>query len=114
MARYLTASSVVVRSYAGHALERLFLMRDQSQATSRPLFGAASGVRFVLPLDLSQAIFGGLIQNLPTLNEYAIKALMRALLVLREHAIALLPQVLSPLVSTLFEGKEILRYLIIS
>lgn len=104
MARYLSASSVVVRSYAAHALERILLMRDLTKERNPPMFGSAPGVLYFISLELSQTIFGGLIQNISTLNEYAIKAMMRSLLALREHAILLLPLIFPPLVSNLFEG----------
>lgn len=74
--QHLTASSVVVHTYAAHAMEKMLTLRNQ-QDTSRTAITSQDLQSHVAPL--LRGLFGAL--NLPgsTENEYIMKCIMRTI-----------------------------------
>uniref|UniRef100_A0A8I5XVR1 Exportin-2 n=1 Tax=Rattus norvegicus TaxID=10116 RepID=A0A8I5XVR1_RAT len=93
---HLGAESIVVHTYAAHALERLFTMRGPNNAT---LFTAAEIAPFVgiLLTNLFKAL------TLPgsSENEYIMKAIMRSFSLLQEAIIPYIPTLITQLTQKL-------------
>jgi len=96
----LKSSSVVVHSYAAHALERLFTVPGPNGTGT-----------LITPADIADDVKEAVIQNLfavfgltgSTENEYAMKAIMRTLSLLQDRAIAYMEHILNTIVRKMIE-----------
>uniref|UniRef100_A0A8C0KXJ5 Exportin-2 n=1 Tax=Canis lupus dingo TaxID=286419 RepID=A0A8C0KXJ5_CANLU len=93
---HLQAESIVVHTYAAHALERLFTMRGPNNAT---LFTAAEIAPFVEILLTN--LFKALTLPGSSENEYIMKAIMRSFSLLQEAIIPYIPTLISQLTQKL-------------
>ncbi|XP_045151350.1 exportin-2 [Echinops telfairi] len=93
---YLQAESIVVHTYAAHALERLFTMRGPNNAT---LFTAAEIAPFVEILLTN--LFKALTLPGSSENEYIMKAIMRSFSLLQDAIIPYIPTLISQLTQKL-------------
>nr|KAF6358045.1 chromosome segregation 1 like [Pipistrellus kuhlii] len=93
---YLQAESIVVHTYAAHALERLFTMRGPNHAT---LFTAAEIAPFVEILLTN--LFKALTLPGSSENEYIMKAIMRSFSLLQEAIIPYIPTLITQLTQKL-------------
>ncbi|KAK0052093.1 exportin-2 [Biomphalaria pfeifferi] len=86
--RFLQAESVVVHTYAAHALERLFMVRNNGVAaiTSEMIEPIAG--------ELMTSLFSAMEKPGSTENEYIMKAIMRTMSLLQDHIIPMIPQLL--------------------
>uniref|UniRef100_I3M2M0 Exportin-2 n=1 Tax=Ictidomys tridecemlineatus TaxID=43179 RepID=I3M2M0_ICTTR len=93
---HLQAESIVVHTYAAHALERLFTMRGPNNAT---LFTAAEIAPFVEILLTN--LFKALTLPGSSENEYIMKAIMRSFSLLQEAIIPYIPTLITQLTQKL-------------
>uniref|UniRef100_A0A8C6CSC8 Exportin-2 n=1 Tax=Moschus moschiferus TaxID=68415 RepID=A0A8C6CSC8_MOSMO len=93
---HLQAESIVVHTYAAHALERLFTMRGPNSAT---LFTAAEIAPFVEILLTN--LFKALTLPGSSENEYIMKAIMRSFSLLQEAIIPYIPTLITQLTQKL-------------
>ncbi|XP_006839263.1 PREDICTED: exportin-2 isoform X2 [Chrysochloris asiatica] len=93
---HLQAESVVVHTYAAHALERLFTMRGPNNAA---LFTAAEIAPFVEILLTN--LFKALTLPGSSENEYIMKAIMRSFSLLQEAIIPYIPTIITQLTQKL-------------
>uniref|UniRef100_A0A8B9S364 Exportin-2 n=1 Tax=Apteryx owenii TaxID=8824 RepID=A0A8B9S364_APTOW len=93
---HLQAESIVVHTYAAHALERLFTMRGTSNTT---LITAAEMIPFVEVLLTN--LFKALTLPGSSENEYIMKAIMRSFSLLQESIIPYIPSVITQLTQKL-------------
>uniref|UniRef100_A0A663MXB1 Exportin-2 n=1 Tax=Athene cunicularia TaxID=194338 RepID=A0A663MXB1_ATHCN len=93
---HLQAESIVVHTYAAHALERLFTMRGTNNTT---LITAAEMVPFVEVLLTN--LFKALTLPGSSENEYIMKAIMRSFSLLQESIIPYIPSVITQLTQKL-------------
>ncbi|EMP35747.1 Exportin-2 [Chelonia mydas] len=93
---HLQAESIVVHTYAAHALERLFTMRGTNNAT---LITAAEMVPFVEVLLTN--LFKALTFPGSSENEYIMKAIMRSFSLLQEAIIPYIPSLIAQLTQKL-------------
>uniref|UniRef100_A0A5F9DM70 Exportin-2 n=1 Tax=Oryctolagus cuniculus TaxID=9986 RepID=A0A5F9DM70_RABIT len=93
---HLQAESIVVHTYAAHALERLFTMRGPNSAT---LFTAAEIAPFVEVLLTN--LFKALTLPGSSENEYIMKAIMRSFSLLQEAIIPYIPTLITQLTQKL-------------
>ncbi|KAF4798341.1 hypothetical protein TURU_065107 [Turdus rufiventris] len=93
---HLQAESIVVHTYAAHALERLFTMRGTNNAT---LITAAEMAPFVEVLLTN--LFKALTLPGSSENEYIMKAIMRSFSLLQESIIPYIPSVITQLTQKL-------------
>ncbi|XP_006881683.1 PREDICTED: exportin-2 isoform X2 [Elephantulus edwardii] len=93
---HLQAESIVVHTYAAHALERLFTMRGPNNTT---LFTAAEIAPFVEILLTN--LFKALTLPGSSENEYIMKAIMRSFSLLQEAIIPYIPTLISQLTQKL-------------
>uniref|UniRef100_A0A8C0WJE0 Exportin-2 n=1 Tax=Castor canadensis TaxID=51338 RepID=A0A8C0WJE0_CASCN len=93
---HLQAESIVVHTYAAHALERLFTMRGPHNAT---LFTAAEIAPFVEILLTN--LFKALTLPGSSENEYIMKAIMRSFSLLQEAIIPYIPTLITQLTQKL-------------
>ncbi|XP_010174598.1 exportin-2 isoform X2 [Antrostomus carolinensis] len=93
---HLQAESVVVHTYAAHALERLFTMRGANNTT---LITAAEMAPFVEVLLTN--LFKALTLPGSSENEYIMKAIMRSFSLLQESIIPYIPSVITQLTQKL-------------
>uniref|UniRef100_A0A8C4MYC9 Exportin-2 n=1 Tax=Equus asinus TaxID=9793 RepID=A0A8C4MYC9_EQUAS len=93
---HLQAESIVVHTYAAHALERLFTMRGPNNAT---LFTATEIAPFVEILLTN--LFKALTLPGSSENEYIMKAIMRSFSLLQEAIIPYIPTLITQLTQKL-------------
>uniref|UniRef100_A0A8C5KQQ8 Exportin-2 n=1 Tax=Jaculus jaculus TaxID=51337 RepID=A0A8C5KQQ8_JACJA len=93
---HLQAESIVVHTYAAHALERLFTMRGPNNAT---LFTAAEIAPFVEILLTN--LFKALTLPGSSENEYIMKAIMRSFSLLQDAIIPYIPTLITQLTQKL-------------
>ncbi|XP_009463805.1 PREDICTED: exportin-2 isoform X2 [Nipponia nippon] len=93
---HLQAESIVVHTYAAHALERLFTMRGTNNTT---LITAAEMAPFVEVLLTN--LFKALTLPGSSENEYIMKAIMRSFSLLQESIIPYIPSVITQLTQKL-------------
>uniref|UniRef100_A0A8D2ILN9 Exportin-2 n=1 Tax=Urocitellus parryii TaxID=9999 RepID=A0A8D2ILN9_UROPR len=93
---HLQAESIVVHTYAAHALERLFTMRGPNNTT---LFTAAEIAPFVEILLTN--LFKALTLPGSSENEYIMKAIMRSFSLLQEAIIPYIPTLITQLTQKL-------------
>ncbi|XP_010013451.1 PREDICTED: exportin-2 isoform X2 [Nestor notabilis] len=93
---HLQAESIVVHTYAAHALERLFTMRGTNNTT---LITAAEMAPFVEVLLTN--LFKALTLPGSSENEYIMKAIMRSFSLLQETIIPYIPSVITQLTQKL-------------
>nr|XP_009932115.1 PREDICTED: exportin-2 isoform X2 [Opisthocomus hoazin] len=93
---HLQAESIVVHTYAAHALERLFTMRGTNNTT---LITAAEMAPFVEVLLMN--LFKALTLPGSSENEYIMKAIMRSFSLLQESIIPYIPSVITQLTQKL-------------
>uniref|UniRef100_H0V5Q7 Exportin-2 n=1 Tax=Cavia porcellus TaxID=10141 RepID=H0V5Q7_CAVPO len=93
---HLQAESIVVHTYAAHAIERLFTMRGPNNAT---LFTAAEIAPFVEILLTN--LFKALTLPGSSENEYIMKAIMRSFSLLQEAIIPYIPTLITQLTQKL-------------
>ncbi|XP_009996976.1 PREDICTED: exportin-2 isoform X2 [Chaetura pelagica] len=93
---HLQAESIVVHTYAAHALERLFTMRGTNNTT---LISAAEMAPFVEVLLTN--LFKALTLPGSSENEYIMKAIMRSFSLLQESIIPYIPSVITQLTQKL-------------
>uniref|UniRef100_A0A8C7AZK4 Exportin-2 n=1 Tax=Neovison vison TaxID=452646 RepID=A0A8C7AZK4_NEOVI len=93
---HLQAESIVVHTYAAHALERLFTMRGPNSTT---LFTAAEIAPFVEILLTN--LFKALTLPGSSENEYIMKAIMRSFSLLQEAIIPYIPTLITQLTQKL-------------
>uniref|UniRef100_E9Q1T9 Exportin-2 n=2 Tax=Mus TaxID=862507 RepID=E9Q1T9_MOUSE len=93
---HLEAESIVVHTYAAHALERLFTMRGSNNTT---LFTAAEIAPFVEILLTN--LFKALTLPGSSENEYIMKAIMRSFSLLQEAIIPYIPTLITQLTQKL-------------
>uniref|UniRef100_A0A6I8MZ53 Exportin-2 n=1 Tax=Ornithorhynchus anatinus TaxID=9258 RepID=A0A6I8MZ53_ORNAN len=93
---HLQAESIVVHTYAAHALERLFTMRGSNNTT---LITAAEMVPFVEILLTN--LFKALTLPGSSENEYIMKAIMRSFSLLQEAIIPYIPTLITQLTQKL-------------
>uniref|UniRef100_A0A8C2SDY2 Exportin-2 n=1 Tax=Capra hircus TaxID=9925 RepID=A0A8C2SDY2_CAPHI len=93
---HLQAESIVVHTYAAHALERLFTMRGPNSAT---LFTATEIAPFVEILLTN--LFKALTLPGSSENEYIMKAIMRSFSLLQEAIIPYIPTLITQLTQKL-------------
>ncbi|GAB1287227.1 Exportin-2 [Apodemus speciosus] len=93
---HLEAESIVVHTYAAHALERLFTMRGPNNST---LFTAAEIAPFVEILLTN--LFKALTLPGSSENEYIMKAIMRSFSLLQEAIIPYIPTLITQLTQKL-------------
>lgn len=92
----LTSSSVVVHTYAAHALERIFTLKDINGATTVSVNDIQPVVERLL-----NNLFGVIECEGSTENEYIMKAIMRTFSLLQEAIIPFLPVLLPKLTTKL-------------
>ncbi|XP_010190560.1 PREDICTED: exportin-2 isoform X2 [Mesitornis unicolor] len=93
---HLQAESIVVHTYAAHALERLFTMRGTNNTT---LITAAEMAPFIEVLLTN--LFKALTLPGSSENEYIMKAIMRSFSLLQESIIPYIPSVITQLTQKL-------------
>ncbi|NXW26488.1 XPO2 protein, partial [Phaetusa simplex] len=99
---HLQAESIVVHTYAAHALERLFTMRGTNNTT---LITAAEMAPFVEVLLTN--LFKALTLPGSSENEYIMKAIMRSFSLLQESIIPYIPSVITQLTQKLLAVSKI-------
>merc|ERR1719239_57589 len=87
----LKAEPVVVHTYAAHAIERIFMVRQNGKA--------AITREMVLPVatDLMTSLFAAMERPGSTENEYVMKAVMRTMSLLQEQIQPMIPQLIAGL-----------------
>uniref|UniRef100_A0A8D0HSG7 Exportin-2 n=1 Tax=Sphenodon punctatus TaxID=8508 RepID=A0A8D0HSG7_SPHPU len=98
---HLQAESIVVHTYAAHALERLFTMRGTNNAT---LITAAEMAPFVEVLLTN--LFKALTFPGSSENEYIMKAIMRSFSLLQEAIIPYIPSLITQLTQKLLSVSK--------
>lgn len=101
LVRYLQSKHVVIQTYAAMCIERFLTIKESGSTTKNPLMKISKND--IIPH--FQPLFGGLFAVLenPTLseNDYVMKCIMRALIVIGEDINAVLELVLSHLIKAL-------------